>query len=52
MFESNFPVDEGGFAYGVGWNAMKRIASGASEAEKADLFRAQRRAFYRLPGLD
>ncbi|MGG5822423.1 amidohydrolase family protein [Falsiroseomonas sp. HW251] len=52
MFESNFPVDKGGFAYGIGWNAMKRIASGASEAEKADLFRRSAARFYRLPGLD
>jgi predicted TIM-barrel fold metal-dependent hydrolase len=52
MFESNFPVDKGGFAYGIGWNAMKRIAGGASDAEKADLFRRSAARFYRLPGLD
>jgi predicted TIM-barrel fold metal-dependent hydrolase len=52
MFESNFPVDKGSFAYGVGWNAMKRLAAGASESEKADLFRRSAARFYRLPGLD
>jgi predicted TIM-barrel fold metal-dependent hydrolase len=52
MFESNFPVDKGGFAYGIGWNAMKRIAAGASDTEKADLFRRSAARFYRLPGLD
>lgn len=49
MFESNFPVDKGGYAYGVGWNAMKRIAAGASAAEKADLFWRSAARFYRLP---
>ncbi len=49
MFESNFPVDKGGYAYGVGWNAMKRIAAGASAEEKADLFRRSAARFYRLP---
>ncbi len=52
MFESNFPVDKGGFAYANGWNAMKLIAAGASEAEKADLFRRSAARFYRLSGLD
>ena len=49
MFESNFPVDKGGFAYGNGWNAMKRLAAGASETEKADLFWRSATRFYRLP---
>ena len=51
MFESNFPVDKGGFAYAVGWNAMKRIAAGASAAEKADLFWRSAARFYRLPDI-
>ncbi|MBR0670764.1 amidohydrolase family protein [Neoroseomonas soli] len=51
MFESNFPVDKGGYAYGVGWNAMKRIAAGASAAEKADLFWRSAARFYRLPDI-
>ncbi len=38
MFESNFPVDKITSGYGVLWNAFKRIASGASPAEKAALF--------------
>jgi L-fuconolactonase len=48
MFESNFPVDKGSYRYGVGWNAMKRIASGASREEKADLFWRSAARFYRL----
>lgn len=51
MFESNFPVDKGGYAYAVGWNAMKRIAAPASAEEKADLFWRSAARFYRLPGL-
>jgi predicted TIM-barrel fold metal-dependent hydrolase len=42
-------VDKGGFAYGVGWNAMKRLATGASASEKADLFWRSAQRFYRLP---
>ncbi len=38
MFESNFPVDKGMYAYRTGWNAFKRLASGASADEKASLF--------------
>lgn len=49
MFESNFPVDKGGYAYAVGWNAMKRIAAGASASEKTDLFWRSAARFYRLP---
>jgi predicted TIM-barrel fold metal-dependent hydrolase len=49
MFESNFPADKGSYGYGVGWNAMKRIAAGASDDEKADLFWRSAARFYRLP---
>jgi predicted TIM-barrel fold metal-dependent hydrolase len=49
MFESNFPVDKGSYAYGLGWNAMKRIAAGASTEEKTDLFWRSAARFYRLP---
>jgi predicted TIM-barrel fold metal-dependent hydrolase len=49
MFESNFPVDKGSYAYANGWNAMQRIASGASAEEKADLFWRSAARFYRLP---
>lgn len=51
MFESNFPVDKGMCSYTVLWNAFKRIAHGASEAEKADLFSGTARRFYRLDGV-
>ncbi len=48
MFESNFPVDKCSYGYPVIWNAFKRIAAGASAAEKADLFRETARRVYRL----
>ncbi|WP_424812432.1 amidohydrolase family protein [Roseococcus sp. YIM B11640] len=51
MFESNFPVDKGGFGYAAGWNAFKRLAAGASQDEKADLFWRSATRFYRLPGI-
>lgn len=38
MFESNFPVDRASASYATVWNAFKRLATQASEAEKADLF--------------
>lgn len=38
MFESNYPVDRWGATYPVLWNAFKRLASGASDDEKRDLF--------------
>jgi predicted TIM-barrel fold metal-dependent hydrolase len=51
MFESNFPVDKGGFGYAIGWNAMKRIAAGASAEEKHELFWRSAARFYRLPDI-
>ena len=51
MFESNFPVDKATCSYGVLWNAYKRIAAGATEADKAWLFSDSASAFYRL-GVD
>ena len=48
MFESNFPVDKGSYSYPVFWNACKLLASGASAAEKADLFAGTAARFYRL----
>ena len=48
MFESNFPVDKGSYGYGVFWNACKRLAEGASAAEKAELFHGTASRFYRL----
>jgi predicted TIM-barrel fold metal-dependent hydrolase len=38
MFESNYPVDRWGASYPVLWNAFKRLANGASDGEKRDLF--------------
>jgi len=38
MFESNFPVQKRWCSYQVCWNAFKRLASGASAAEKSELF--------------
>jgi len=48
MFESNFPVDKGMFSYHVLWNAFKRLAAGASIAEKTALFGDTARRVYRL----
>ena len=48
MFESNFPVDKISGSYGNYWNAFKRLASGASANEKAQLFKETARRFYRL----
>ncbi|MCK8786002.1 amidohydrolase family protein [Roseomonas sp. NAR14] len=48
MFESNFPVDKGMCGYAVLWNAFKRLAAGAGEAEKAALFAGTAIRTYRL----
>jgi L-fuconolactonase len=48
MFESNFPVDKGACSYRSLFNAFKRLASGASASEKADLFAGTASRFYRL----
>jgi L-fuconolactonase len=48
MFESNFPVDKLSGSYRTYWNAFKRLASGASAADKAWLFRDAAKAFYTL----
>jgi len=48
MYGSNFPVDKGSYAYGVGLNALKRITQGASADEKADIFWRSASHFYRL----
>jgi L-fuconolactonase len=48
MFESNFPVDGASCDYAGLWNALKRVAAGASAAEKAALFKDNARRFYRL----
>jgi len=48
MFESNFPVDRWGCDYATLWNAFKRLAAGASEAETAALFSGTAKRVYRL----
>jgi predicted TIM-barrel fold metal-dependent hydrolase len=50
MFESNFPVQKRWSSYQVTWNAFKRIASGASETEKAALFAGSASAVYGVAG--
>jgi predicted TIM-barrel fold metal-dependent hydrolase len=47
-FESNFPVDKMGIGYKALYNAFKRIASGCSASEKADLFAGTARRVYGL----
>lgn len=48
MFESNFPVDKRHCSYPVLWNAMKKLASGCSADEKADLFAGTAQRAYRI----
>lgn len=48
MFESNFPVDRVSCSYVTLWNAFKRIAAGASPAEKTALFHDTAASVYRL----
>ncbi|MCB1749044.1 MAG: amidohydrolase family protein [Gammaproteobacteria bacterium] len=48
LFESNFPVDKHACSYRVLWNAFKRLAAGASAAEKAALFHDTAARVYRL----
>ena len=48
MFESNFPVDKISGSYGNYWNAFKKLASGASADEKAQLFKETAKRFYSL----
>ena len=48
MFESNFPVDLVSCTYDVLWNALKRVAAGASAEEKTALFSGVATRVYRL----
>ena len=48
MVESNFPVEKMGIGYAALFNALKRIASGASESEKTELFSGTAKRVYRL----
>ncbi len=49
MFESNFPVQKRWCSYAVFWNACKRLADGASAAEKSALFSETATRVYRVP---
>jgi predicted TIM-barrel fold metal-dependent hydrolase len=48
MFASNFPVDRLYGTYEALWNAFATIVTGASEAEKAALFRDNAQRIYRI----
>jgi L-fuconolactonase len=48
MFESNFPVDKGACTYPVLWNALKRVVTEYSAAEKSALFSETAKRVYRL----
>jgi L-fuconolactonase len=50
MFESNFPPDRDAGTYRATWNAFKRIAANASQAEKDALFRGTASRTYRISG--
>ncbi len=49
MFESNFPVQKRWSSYAITWNAFKRIAAGASAAEKSALFAGTAARVYGVP---
>jgi len=51
MFESNYPVDKWAGSYATLWNALKRLASGASEDEKHALFAGTAARTYRIEHL-
>jgi L-fuconolactonase len=48
MYGSNFPVDKGSYAFTIGVNALKRLISGASADEKADILVGSAERFYRI----
>lgn len=48
MLESNFPVDMVSTSYTLLWNSFKRITSGYSTAERAELFFGTANRVYRL----
>lgn len=48
MFESNFPADRPSYGYGVGWNAMKRLAADLTASERNAMFHDTATRFYRL----
>ena len=48
MFESNFPVDKAMYSYRVLWNAFKRLAERASDAERAAMVGGTARRVYSI----
>jgi len=52
MFESNFPVDKASCSYTVLWNAFKRLTSGYSSQDRAQLFHDNAARVYRLAQLN
>jgi predicted TIM-barrel fold metal-dependent hydrolase len=48
MFESNFPVDKVSYAYGVVFNAFKRLSKDYSTSERAALFHDTAARVYRI----
>ena len=48
MFESNFPVDKVSYSYNVMYNAFKRLSSGYSESERAEMFHDVAARVYRV----
>ena len=48
MFESNFPVDKVSFSYNIMYNAFKRLSSGYSASERADMFHDTAARVYRI----
>ena len=48
MFESNFPVDKVSYSHHVLFNAFKRLSSGYSTAERADMFHDTATRAYRI----
>jgi predicted TIM-barrel fold metal-dependent hydrolase len=48
MFESNFPVDKVSYAYGVVFNAFKRLSQNYSAGERAALFHDTAARVYRI----
>ncbi len=48
LFESNFPVDKGSYAYGTVWNAFKRLTQHVDAHAKQALFRDNALALYRI----
>ena len=49
LWGSNFPVDKGCYAYGVGLNAYKRLLEGCSPSERDAIFRGNAARYYQLP---